>query len=107
MALLGINLDLGGSSNAATAGNLLNLDVGSLLGLHIGAGGTTSVLALDATVGGGILNSTSTSPVINLGLDLGTGTLGGNGGLLGGLLGGGSAGAGEGLRASNRTVCIG
>src|ERR1700712_5011958 len=79
----------GGSSNSGT---ILNLDLGSLANIGIGAGGTTSVIAIDGTVG--TTAATPTSPVIDLGIDLGTGATGGLGGLFTGLLGGGTAGNG-------------
>ncbi|TXM67326.1 DUF4214 domain-containing protein [Methylobacterium sp. WL12] len=107
MALLGINLGLGGSASSTGSGNLLNLDLGSLLDLHVGAGGTTSVITVDGSISGSTPTSAATSPVINLGVDLGTGLTGGNGGLLGGLLGGGSAGAGDGLIPATVDLLLG
>jgi serralysin len=85
----------GSSSSSTQGGSILSLDLGSLANLNIGAGGTTSVIAIDGTIG--TTGSTPTSPVIDLGVDLGTGSTGGNGGLLGGLLGGGTAGGGGSL----------
>lgn len=117
MALLGIKLGLGGSggllglggnsAGTSTPSSVLNLDLTGLVNLNVGAGGSTSVLTVDAAVGGTTATSASASPVINLGVDLGTGTTGGNGGLLGGLLGGGSAGAGDGLIPSTVDALLG
>src|SRR4051794_40476742 len=95
---------LGGLGNAlddtlnnvlGNGGTILNLDLGSLANIGIGAGGTTSVIAVNGTVG--TTAATPTSPVFDLGIDLGTGLTGGNGGLLGGLFGGGTADGGGGL----------
>ena len=107
MALLGIDLGLGGSGSSTSSGSLLNLDLGSLLGVNVGAGGMTSVITTGGTLGATAPTSTATSPVINLGIDLGTGTTGGNGGLLGGLLGGGSAGGGDGLIPATIDLLLG
>ncbi|TXM68851.1 DUF4214 domain-containing protein [Methylobacterium sp. WL69] len=91
--VVGITASTGSSSGQSST--VVDLNLGGLVGLNIGAGGTTSIIAIDGSIGA--TGSTSISPIINLGVDLGTGSTSGNGGLLGGLLGGGSYGNGGGL----------
>lgn len=91
----GTNSISSGGGGSTQTGTLLNLDLSTLVDLNIGAGGVTSIVTVDGTIG--TTGSTPTSPVIDLGIDLGTGLTGGRGGLLGGLLGGSSASGGGGL----------
>lgn len=82
-----------GSGSPGQVGGLINLDLGGLAQLGIGAGGTNSIIAVDGTIGAS--GSTAVSPIIDLGIDLGTGSTGGNGGLLAGLFGGATNTGGE------------